>query len=134
MAYAQSTPVVTLKRISGRRGWRITFTETEAGSSDEWSVAGLPQRFTIVSTKVEITAGTNQGTATTQTATGRATGWTNPSNDHVGKQSVAAVVMNDQENLRVQLLTDTLYGSSNCSDATADHTILTELWIVEGWL
>lgn len=133
MAYSASS-TITEYRVSGRRLWRIVVTELEAGAANEWSVPNLPPTpCLIVGIMATITAGTGAGAATLTPRLGRASGWSTTGQDHVGHQTAAAVHVQDQTRLRISLPNQTLYGVSACSDATADHTIVTELWLLEGW-
>ena len=140
MAYAQTDPVVTRDLRGGRYVYVVTFTETEAAAGSEWSIAaakGLPLLGTIVLYKATLYAGTG---TTIQPAVGRAAGvlWTIgtkavTSQAHIGQVSAAAVVINDATGIRYRLLdTGIMYGRSTPNNAAADHSVVTELHIIDG--
>ena len=130
MAYAQSTPVITRRVRGGKQVLLITFTETEAASGSEWSVSGLPVVGTITHYKATLTAGTG---TTINPKMGRAAAFVVSTQDHVGTNSTTAAHINDGSDLRYDKLTaGVLYGRSSPNSAVADHSIATEITVVEG--
>ena len=131
MAYVQTTPVVTRTRVGGRKIVRITFVETGATSTSEWSVSDgmIPSIGTVKLYKADLTAGTG---TTIQPKMGRATAPTVDTQDWIGQISPAAGAINDAAPLYYAGLTGTIYGRSTPNNAAGDHTIYTEIEIVEG--
>jgi len=133
MAYTQSEPVVTRTMNGGRYIWRVSFTETEASSTSQWTVSdgSLPLSGTIILYTATRTAGTG---TTIQPEIGRATGWTINTQDHIARQTSAAAHIHDSTGAIYALVTASpaLFGRSTPNSAVADHTIYTELLIIDG--
>ena len=141
MPYAQTTPVVTRRRIDGRNYYFVSFSETGAAPTDRWSVAGLPYLGEIVHYKATLTAGTG---TTIAPSLGREASFTVGTKDvhtqdSIGALSPAAVSFDEAGPLVYHSATNalaessaTLYGYSTPNNAAADHTIYTEFVVLEG--
>lgn len=131
MAYAQTTPVVVQTVIGGRRHWHISFSETEASSSSEWSVPAtvdLPRCGTITFYTASLTAGTG---TTIQPVVTKAAGAASTSINYLGQVSAAAANVRAKMDTRFDGLSR-LYGKSTANNAAADHAITTEITLAEG--
>jgi hypothetical protein len=136
MAYAQSAITRVEWVHGGRRFIHLTFTETEAAATSEWSVTGLPRCLTLTRYNATLTAGTG---TTINPKLGRATGWSASTQDDIGTNSTTAAHINDNTKLAFVLLAavtgddkGTLFGCSQANNAAADHSISTELTFVVG--
>jgi hypothetical protein len=130
MAYTAVT-TVTHKVINGRDHMLISVTETEAASSSEYGVTNVPVVGTIVHYKMTKTAGTG---ATVNLKIGRTPGFTGSTQDHVLTSGTTSAHVNDTTSTRYHSPSGLMYFRSTASNATPDHTILTEILIVEGVL
>ncbi len=129
MPYAHPYTIVEKVR-AGRRTWLITVSETLAASGSEFSIFGLPIVGTIVRYGATLTAGTG---TTINPILGRASGFAANTQDWIGTQTTTGAHIADITNLRYRLTSaGTLYVRSTVNSATADHTILTEIEVVEG--
>lgn len=131
MAYAGT---VTVKRltVSGRRHLLITIAETEAAATSEATIpaADMFDVGTIVSVKSTLTAGTG---TTVDPRCGRATGWSDATQDAIySNGSAAANIDTRPGSVFSRQAGQALYWRSTPNDATADHSISTEILIVEG--
>lgn len=133
MAYAQSTPTYERFSIDGRRVVVVRFTETEAAAGSEWTIPGdkIPRVGLIKVVKATKVAGTG---TTIRPRFGRKTSWTADTQDDIGQVAASAAAhIRDVVGMPYTLSSvDSLYGRSTPNDATADHTIQTEIVIVEG--
>ena len=133
MAYVQTTPVVRRFSVSGREFLFISFTETEASPTSEWSVTGIPPTGQVLLYHSTLTAGTG---TTIQPFLGRITGFAANSEYYIGGSTTAAVSVNESSVLTytygVIETTQTLFGKSVPNNPAADHTIITEILIGEG--
>lgn len=128
MPYA-AVSSVTLKTIDGRKHAIISVSETLAAAGSEFSVSGLPIVGTIMHYQVTKTAGTG---ATVNPKIGRAAAFTVSTQDHVATNTTTAAHINDGTAVKYYSPSGILYFRSTPSNAAADHTILTEIVIVEG--
>ena len=137
MAYTATITSVT-RVISGRRHIRLVISETEAAAASEWSWGDssgedLPAIGTITLYQSTLTAGT---ATTIAPRLGKATGWSDDSQDAVTGPPTAAAYHQDQTIVRFShdgTARPALYGQS-VPDAGADNTISTIIDIVEGHL
>ena len=135
MAYAQSEPVYQRFTVNGRRVVVVSFTETEAAAASEWTIPG--DKIPRVGLIKVINATKIAGTGTTIRPTlGRKSGWTAATQDDIGQVAASAAAhIRDVVGMPYNLSSvDNLYGRSTPNDAAADHTIQTELVIVEDLL
>ena len=132
MAYAAT---ISIKRqsVAGRRHYIVTITETDAAASSEVELLDgstpeteLPQIGTVMHCKTTLTAGTG---TTVDPKLGTATGWTIDTQDAIWANGAAAAHINAKP---LTHYNGSLFWSPVPNDATADHAISTELWIVEG--
>jgi hypothetical protein len=129
MAYAAVITANTIT-ITGRRYAIVNITETEAAAGSEWSFQ-LPFRTaTLVKYAATLTAGTG---TTINPILGRAAAFVAGTQDHISTQNATAAHVHDMTRLGLTVLaSQLLVGRSTCDDATADHSIDTELVFVEG--
>lgn len=136
MAFAQSA-VTRIEWVhGGRRFIHISFSETEAAATSEWSVTGLPRCLTLLRYKATLTAGTG---TTINPRLGRATSWTASTQNDIGTNTTTAAHITDQTKVAI-ILTEitagddrgTLFGKSQANNAAADHAISTELTFCVG--
>ena len=135
LAYAQGTVSVLQTMAGGRRVWSITFTETGASSTSEWTISStvwtnnqLPRAGVITLYAATLTAGTG---TTIQPKVMRATGAATTSINHIGQVTAPAQHISDATGVRFDGVS-ALFGVSTPNDATADHSITTEITIMEG--
>ena len=130
MAYAQTTPALTRTHHGGRKTLKVTFAETGATSTDEWSVQMPSPAWRLVSYKATKTSGT---ATTINPKLGKASGWTASTQDDMGLNSSTAAHINDQTELLLMLEdTSILYGVSQTDGGSTDNAISTELVFVQG--
>ncbi len=132
MAYAAAV-TVEKKVISGRRTLVIAVAETEAAAASEFEVPchGITEG-TITCYRATLTAGTG---TTINPIVGRAAGFAADTQDHVGTNNTTAAHIPDTSNLRFYIdALGSLWIRSTVNDATADHSISTEITISEGHL
>ena len=132
MAYAGT---VTVKRftISGRRHYLVTIAETEAAATSEATIPGtdIPILGTIVAVKATKTAGS---AATIDPRCGRATGWTDSTQDAVYANGAAAAHIDAAPgSFYARPSGQSLFWRSTVN-AAADNSISTEILIVEGFI
>lgn len=128
MAYAVAYTVTTttIDRITHRH---YVVTETDVGTSSEWSVnvpSDRPLRLTDFC--VEITDA--DAASTVQPELGLVSGWTTDAIGHLVQESAAAARILNDEDVRFRARDGSLYGRS-AADAHADE-IVTRFTIVEG--
>lgn len=128
-AYSGTSTKVT-GSVSGRAVYTVTLTETEAAAGSEATITGLPQRGTIISYKATLTAGTG---TTIDPVGGRAAAFVASTQNHIFSNGTAAAHIHNQDPVRYYSSTGTLYIRSTPNNAAADHTITTEILIVDGW-
>lgn len=129
MPYA-AVVTVTPTVISAKRHYLVLVSETLARDTSEYSVPGIPQRGKIVSYRATLTAGTG---TTIAPKIGTAAGFVASTQAHVATQSPAAIYINDQSELKYQVTTGTLYIRSTVNNVAMDHSISTEILILDGW-
>ena len=123
---ANQTPVITT--IRGRRHYRWTVSETLASQATEFVIAGAPLVGTMTLYEAKLTAGT--GTLINPRI-GRSAGF---ALTDVGARTNAttAARIDDATNVRYTSTTGKLYVRNYPNNAAADHSISTEIEIVEG--
>jgi hypothetical protein len=114
----------------GRTIYLVTLTETEAAAGSEATITGLPVKGTILSYKATLTAGTG---TTIDPVIGRAAAFTVSTQNHIASNDAAAAHVHNQDPVRYYSSTGTLYIRSTPNNATADHSITTEILIADGW-
>jgi hypothetical protein len=129
MAYAAAV-TVAVEVISGRRHYLVTIAETEAAAASEFTVPNLPQRGKIMSYKAKRTAGTG---TTVDPIIGRSATPTTATLDAIWENGTAAGNIDSFPGVQYYSSTGTIYGRSTPNNAAADHTITTQILIVEGW-
>lgn len=120
----------------GRRFIAISFSETLARDTSEWTVTGLPRCLTLYRYNATLTAGTG---TTINPKLGRATGWTASTQNDIGTNTTTAAHINDNTKVGFVLLASvtgddigTLFGCSQANSTAIDHTIATELLFCVG--
>jgi hypothetical protein len=130
MAYASTVVGPTINVIKGRATYRWTIAETGAAPTDTFTLTGAPAIGTVVLYRANLTAGTG---ATINPRLGRTLAFTTTTNDVIGVNSTTAALINDSTSLKYSGLTAAkIYGRSLPSNAAADHSVSTEIVIVEG--
>ena len=133
MAYAGTSTVVETVR-NGRRHVLVTLSETEAASGSEAIVDGVPITGTIVGYRATRSAGTG---ATIDPIAGRAAAFVAAGQDFIGQNGTAAAYVDPISMTglpwRYYSATGKLFVRSTASNAAADHTITTEILILDGW-
>ena len=127
MAYAAAV-TTEIKTISGRRHYLISVTETEASSTSEYEITGLPNAATLVLFRATLTAGT--ATAIEPTG-GNVAGFSASSQGQEFAISQAAHI-NESTHVPLRLVGNKLVIRSQPRNAAADHSISTLITIVEG--
>lgn len=132
MPYAATVSPVRKSMISGRWHYRWTVTETLASQTTEFTLDGAPPIGTVTLYRAVRDAGT--GTLLNPRL-GRTAGFATTGNDCIGVNSATASPINDASNLRYAgLVGGKMYCRNYPDNAAADHTIYTEVEIVEGHL
>ena len=130
MPYVSTVVGPTISMIKGRATYRWTISETGAAPTDTFTLTGAPPIGTVVLYKANLTAGTG---VTINPRLGRTLAFTTTTNDVIGVNSTTAALINDASNLRYAGLTGAkIYGRSLPSNAAADHSVSTEIVVVEG--
>jgi hypothetical protein len=130
MAYAATVSVPTIKVIAGRNHFRWTISEAEAASGSEFKISDAPPTGTLILYQSTLTAGTG---TTINPIVGRVASFTANTQNHMGTNSSTSVHINDGSNLRYAgLVAGEIFIRSTVNSAVADHTILTEIEIIEG--
>ena len=130
MAYVATVSDPTIKVINGRTHYRWTISEVEAASGSEFSIGGAPLVGTIILYRATRTAGTG---TTINPIIGRAASFVASTQNHIGTNSSTAAYINDASNLRYNGITaGKIFIRSMPNNAAADHSISTEIEIVEG--
>jgi len=130
MPYASTVVGPTISVIKGRATYRWTIAETGAAPTDTFTITGAPAVGTITLYRANLTAGTG---VTINPRLGRTVGFTTTTNDVIGVSATTAALINDGTNLKYSGLTQSkIFGRSLPSNAAADHSISTEIVIVEG--
>lgn len=130
MPYVSTVVGPTISMIKGRATYRWTVSETGAAPTDTFTLTGAPAVGTVVLYKANLTAGTG---ATINPRLGRTAAFATTTNDVIGVNSTTAALINDASNLRYAGLTGAkIYGRSLPSNAAADHSVSTEIVVVEG--
>ena len=130
MPYAAvvSGPVIAV--IRGRAHYRWTVLETLASQTTEFALPGAPAVGTVTLYRAVRTAGT--GTLLNPRL-GRAAGFALTGNDWIGTNSATASPINDATSVRYAgLVGGALWCRNYPNNAAADHSISTEIEIVEG--
>ncbi len=133
---AQSAVTRVEWKHGGRRYIHLTFAETSARDTSEWTVTGLPRVLTLVRYNATLTAGTG---TTLNPRLGRATGWSVNTQDDIATNATTAAHISDNTKLAFVLLATvagddigTLFGKSQANSTATDHAISTELTFVVG--
>lgn len=130
MPYVSTVVGPTISVIKGRATYRWTVAETGAAPTDTWTITGAPAVGTISLYRANLTAGTG---VTINPRLGRTLAFTTLTNDVIGVSATTAALINDGTPLKYSGLTQaSIFGRSLPSNAAADHSILTEIVIVEG--
>jgi len=130
MPYASTVVGPTISVIKGRATYRWTISETGAAPTDTWTITGAPAVGTVTLYRANLTAGTG---VTINPRLGRTLAFATTTNDVIGVNSTTAALINDGTNLKYSGLTaGKIFGRSLPSNAAADHSISTEIVIVEG--
>ena len=127
MAYAASVTKTTTT-ISGRRIFKIVVAETDAATSSEFEITGLPEVCTMILYRATKTA----GTGTTIAPVGGATTGFAVSTQNENFSISAAAHVSESTQVPLRLTSNKLVIRSTANDATADHSISTLITIVEG--
>jgi hypothetical protein len=126
------TLVINKVTISGRAHTQVRVDETSATTTSDVELVGVPIRGTIVSFRATLTAGSG---ATINPGLGLATGWTDSTQEDIGRNTSTAAHVSDQTRLRFDTAADTP-GSiwlQWAVDAGADNTVFAEILILDGW-
>lgn len=130
MPYVSTVVGPVTSVIKGRNHYRWTVSETGAAPTDTFTLTGAPTTGTVTLYKANLTAGTG---VTINPRLGRTLAFTTTTNDVIGVNSTTAALINDASNLRyVGLTAGKIYGRSLPSNAAADHSVSTEIEVVEG--
>jgi hypothetical protein len=106
--------------------------ETEAAPADEAGPIAVPKKGTIVGLTSELVAGAG---TTVDPEMGKEAGWTTAKTGEVlaGSSAAPAAFVSDQTPVRYHAPDGQLFLRSKVDNAAADHEILTQLLIREGW-
>lgn len=116
--------------LGGRVAWRASGSDTNIGNGDEEvAIDGLPVYGTILALRVVLTAGTG---TTVDPEVYRETGGGDL--DTIAVNDTAAASIDDQSKVRYYADDGVLYLSYGINDATADHSVEWELYVVDGWV
>lgn len=130
MAYVSTVTGPAIKVIRGRAHYRWTVVETGAAPTDTFTLPGAPSVGTLTLYRANLTAGTG---TTINPRLGRTVGFATTTNDVIGVNSTTAALINDASNLRYAgLVASNIFGRSYPDNAAADHSITSEIEIVEG--
>lgn len=134
MAYAQTTPNIEIVPTPHGRIYLISFVETEVGSgSPEWTLdaAAVPRIGTITSYVATVYPGSGDKITP---VIGRRAGFAAGTNDFIAAVVGTAIAHVDvRTNIRYALgKQHQLCGRSTPNHAGADHTVRTEITILEG--
>ena len=130
MPYVSTVVGPTTSVIKGRNTYRWTVAETGAAPTDTFTITGAPPVGTISLYRANLTAGTG---ITINPRVGRTLAFTTATNDVIGVSATTAALINDGTPLKYSGLTNgNVYGRSLPSNAAADHSISTEIVIIEG--
>lgn len=130
MAYVSTVTGPTINVIKGRATYRWTVTETGAAPTDTFTLSGAPAVGYVALYRANLTAGTG---VTINPRLGRTLAFTTTTNDVIGVSATTAALVNDGTPLKYSGLTaGKIYGRSLPSNAAADHSISTEIVVVEG--
>ena len=130
MPYVSTVTGPTISVIKGRATYRWTISETGAAPTDTWTITGAPAVGTISLYRANLTAGTG---VTINPRLGRTLAFTTTTNDVIGVSTTVAALVNDGTALKYSGLTSgKIFGRSLPSNAAADHSVSTEIVIVEG--
>ena len=128
MAYGFTTTVKALD-VDGAQCYFVTVVETDAATTDEYTVTGLPTHGRIVLFIAKKGAG---AAATIQPAFTSVAGAASTDLGFITAQPAAAAYFNDQSTVRyMNLVNGTLYGRSK-PDAGADNVVTTWMLIIPG--
>lgn len=128
MAYS-ATVTRRVDVVQGEKHVVFTVVETEAANSSEFELVGVPVIGTIVRYEATLIAGTG---TTINPIVGRAAGFAANSQDHIGTNTTTAAHVHDQTALRYDSTSGSLFIRSTVNNATADHTVHTEVVVREG--
>ena len=130
MPYVSTVVGPVTSVIRGRATHRWTIAETGAAPTDTWTITGAPAVGTVTLYRANLTAGTG---VTINPRLGRTLAFTTTTNDVIGVSATTNALVNDGTNLKYSGLTaGKIFGRSLPSNAAADHSISTEIVIVEG--
>lgn len=132
MPYAGTVTGPTVRVVGRVKHYRWTVVETLASQTTEFTLDGAPPIGTVTLYRAVRDAGT--GTLLNPRL-GRTAGFATTGNDCIGVNSATASPINDASNLRYAgLVGGKMYCRNYPDNAAADHTIYTEVEIVEGHL
>ena len=119
--------------IDGRKHVTVLVSETSATTTSDVEITDIPIRGTIVGFTATLTAGTG---TTINPGFGLANGFTDVTQDSIGRSTTTSVNVQDQTELRYDTSNDT-DGSiwiQWAVDAATDNTVFAQILIVEGWV
>lgn len=120
----------TVRVVGGRRHYRWTVVETLVSQTTEFVLDGAPPDGTVTLYRAALTTGTG---TTLNPRLGRVAGFALAGNDWIGSNNATAGTINDGTNLRYGgLIARKIWCRSYPNDAAADHTVLSEIEVVEG--
>lgn len=128
---AATVEVAQIARAGGRDQVMVTIAETSASSASEVTISGLPRCGVIVSYRATLSAGTG---TTIHPVVGLAAGFATSTQDHLATATTTAAFVNEQGATAFCSADGKLYVRSTPNNAAADHTITTQIVIVEGAL
>lgn len=130
MPYASTVTGPIISVVHGRAHYSWTVVESGAAPTDTFTLPGAPTVGTLKLYRAILTAGTG---TTINPRLGRTLAFVVSTQDWIGTSSTTAAVINDASDLRYSALpAGKLYGRSLPNNAAADHTISTEIVVVEG--
>jgi len=130
MAYAAAITASTQHDPTVGRIYTFEIAETEAAAASEFELVGVPQMGTITLYQATLTSGTG---TTIQPRIGKATGWSDSTQNAVAGQDAAAAHIHDVTRVEYTLAkgASSLFVRSTV-DADTDNAISTIVTIVKG--
>jgi hypothetical protein len=130
MPYVSTVVGPTISVIKGRAHYRYKVVETEASPTSTFTLPGAPSVGTFTLYRANLTAGTG---TTINPRLGRTVAFATGTNDVIGVNTTTNAFINDASNLRYAgLVASNIFGRSYPDNAAADHSITSEIEIVEG--
>ena len=130
MAYVATVTGPTVSVIKGRAHYRYKVVETGASPTSTFTLPGAPAVGFVSLYRANITAGTG---TTINPRLGRTVGFVTTTNDVIGVNSTTAALINDGSVLKYAgLVAGNIFGRSYPDNAAADHSITSEIEVVEG--